>query len=136
MIAPARPPLDQMVTFLYVADLALSADFYGRLLQLPLVLDQGSCHIYRVSQSGFVGLCQHPPDQPAPARHGVILTLVSQDVAGWHSWLLAQGVAVEKAPALNPRYHIFHFFLRDPDGWLIEIQQFLDPAWPQGQAIQ
>ena len=25
--------------------------------------------------------------------------------------------------------HIYHCFLRDPNGYLIEIQRFLNPAW-------
>jgi hypothetical protein len=27
--------------------------------------------------------------------------------------------------------NIYHCFLRDPNGYLIEIQRFLDPAWPR-----
>ncbi len=30
----------------------------------------------------------------------------------------------------NPEYRIYHCFLRDPDGYQIEIQRFDDPAWP------
>ena len=44
-----RPSIDQQVTFLLTEDLAATAHFYEEVLQLPLVLDQGSCRIYRVS---------------------------------------------------------------------------------------
>ncbi|CAK0856243.1 unnamed protein product [Prorocentrum cordatum] len=41
------------------------------------------------------------------------------------------GVPLEKEPTLNPRYNIYHLFIRDPDGHLVEIQQFRDPMWPR-----
>jgi len=120
-------PFEQQVTFLYTADLAATAHFYEALIGLPLVLDQGSCRIYRVSDDGFLGFCQRSGASPA----GVIVTFVTQDVDGWHTRLAAHGVVFEKPPAYNPEYNIYHCFLRDPNGYLLEIQRFCDPAWPQ-----
>lgn len=122
----------QQVTFLYTRDLAASAAFYETILELPLVLDQGVCRIYRVG-SGFLGVCSRSdaPDGPQhPGAAGVIVTLVADDVDGWYAQLCERGVVFEHAPALNERYNIYHCFLRDPNGYLIEIQRFLDPAWP------
>jgi catechol 2,3-dioxygenase-like lactoylglutathione lyase family enzyme len=119
-------PFAQQVTFLYTSDLAGTARFYESVIGLPLVLDQGSCRIYRVSADGFLGFCAHRGAQPS----GVIVTFVTQDVDGWYERLLVRGVVFEKAPALNPTYNIYHCFLRDPNGYLLEIQRFLDPAWP------
>ena len=55
--------------------------------------------------------------------------IVTQEVDRWYEHLRARGVAFEKPPALNPKYNIYHCFLRDPNGYLIEIQRFQDPAW-------
>lgn len=121
-------PFDQQVTFLYTDDLAATARFYEDILQLPLTLDQGSCRIYRTSRDAFIGLCE----RAAPAApDGVIITLVSGQVDAWHERLLAYGVPIEKPPTLNAAYNIYHLFIRDPNGYLVEIQTFLDPAWPQ-----
>lgn len=122
-------PFDQQVTFLYTRDLGATARFYEQVLGLDLVLDQGTCRIYRISADGFLGFCQRAeaPDRPA----GVIVTLVTEDVDGWHARLAARGVSFEKAPAFNPDYNIYHCFLRDPNGYLLEIQSFRDPAWPR-----
>ena len=114
------------VTFVYTADLAASERFYGEVLGLPLALDQGSCKIYRVSTGAQLGVCLRPGAEPP---QGVILTLVTQDVDGWYRRLEALGVNIEKAPAYNPKYQIYHCFLRDPSGALVEIQRFEDPAW-------
>lgn len=117
----------QQITFLYTPDIATTARFYEDILGLPLVLDQGSCRIYRVSANGFLGFCRRAGASPT----GVIVTFVTQDVDGWHVQLAARGVIFEKTPAFNPDYNIYHCFLRDPNGYLLEIQRFCDPAWPQ-----
>ena len=123
-----RPTIDQQVTFLYTRDLATTAQFYEQTMGLPLALDQGTCRIYRVGADSYLGFCQR---KDAPARpDGIILTIVTQEVDRWRHYLQAQGIEFEKPPTFNPGYNIYHCFLRDPNGYLIEIQQFLDPAWP------
>jgi catechol 2,3-dioxygenase-like lactoylglutathione lyase family enzyme len=70
---------DQFVTFLYTRDLERSAAFYGELLGLPLVLDQGGCRIFRVARDAFIGICRCSEARPC-SPGGVIVTLVSDDV--------------------------------------------------------
>jgi catechol 2,3-dioxygenase-like lactoylglutathione lyase family enzyme len=122
------PPLliTQQITFLYTRDLAATAPFYEDILGLPLVLDQGGCRIYRVSGDAYVGMCQR---ENAPAPAGVVFTLVTEKVDEWYEYLKSRGVTFEKTPAINTRDNIYHCFLRDPNGYLIEIQRFLDPDW-------
>ena len=125
-----HPPIDGQITFLYTRDLAATAHFYEGIMGLSLKLDQGNCRIYHVSGDGYVGFCQRDdaPEGPSDAgtRH-VILTLVTPEVDEWYHRLNERGVVFEKPPAVNPRYNIYHCFLRDPNGYLIEIQRFLDP---------
>jgi len=125
-----KPHFSQQVTFLYTRDLAGTATFYEEILGLPLALDQGSCRIYRVAGDAFLGFCQREetPEQP----QGIIVTLVTDEVDRWYEELRARGIAFDKLPQHNETYNIYHCFLRDPNGYLIEIQQFLDPAWPAG----
>lgn len=125
-----RPSINQQVTFIYSTDLESTADFYRRILGLPLILNQESCQIFGVTKHSFLGVCFKPDIQPNPA--GIIITLVSQAVDAWHDYLRQLGVQFEKPPAYNEQFNIYHCFLRDPNGYLIEIQQFLDPAWPSG----
>ncbi|MCB2223460.1 MAG: VOC family protein [Actinobacteria bacterium] len=119
------PPIDDVITFLSVEDLARSDAFYGSVLGLPLVVDQGSCRIYRAA-GGYLGVCERPG---AASPDGVIVTLVAADVDGWHDRLAGVGVPVEQAPRRNDTYGVYHAFYRDPDGYLLEIQRFLDPQW-------
>ena len=113
---------DAQITFLYVADLSRSVEFYGGVLGLEVARDQGACLIYRVAGQGYLGLCSHRPPDPG----GVIVTLVTDDVDGWAERLSAAGHAVE-GPAANERFALYHLFVRDPDGHLVEIQRFDEP---------
>ena len=123
-------PFDQQVTFLYAADLARSTAFYGGTLGLPLVLDQGACQIFKISHDGFLGICQCD-DGAAATPDSIIVTLVSDDVDGWYERLTATGADIEAPPSTNEKFNVYHFFMRDPDGYRLEIQRFMDPAWPR-----
>mgnify|MGYP001587504147 CR=1 FL=1 len=120
-----RLPIEEQITFLYTRDLERTATFYEQILGLPLVRDQGDCRIYRVTVGASVGFCQRVTAPREP--QGIIFTLITPDVDGWHAALQARGVTFEKPPELNPKYNIYHCFLRDPNGYLIEIQRFCDP---------
>jgi catechol 2,3-dioxygenase-like lactoylglutathione lyase family enzyme len=117
---------DAAITFLYVSDLERSHAFYAGLLALPLALDQGSCRIYRVATGGYLGTCERPA---GASPEGIIVTLVSPDVDDWHQRLTAAGVPCERPPTLNEGYRVYHSFFRDPDGYLVEIQEFRDERW-------
>ena len=122
-----RPDIEHQITFLHTWDLAATAHFYEKVMGLPLKLDQGSCRIYQVGRDAHIGFCQRADAArrtSSESRH-VILTLVTPEVDEWFHYLGEQGVVFEKPPAVNPEYNIYHCFLRDPDGNLIEIQRFL-----------
>jgi catechol 2,3-dioxygenase-like lactoylglutathione lyase family enzyme len=119
-------PFDAAITFCYVPDLETTARFYEDVLGLPLVVDQGDCRIYRVRGGGYLGFCER---DAAPRPETVLLTLVTDDVEGWHKRLVQAGTPVDQEPAHNPGYKITHAFYRDPAGYRLEIQRFDDPDW-------
>lgn len=124
-----NPSISHQITFLYVTDLQRSAEFYEQKLRLSLWMDQGSCRIYHLFNDSYIGICQQREGK-VPSKEGVIFTIVTDEVGLWHDTLTARGVEFEKAPEINETYNIYHCFLRDPDGYLIEIQRFLDLPKP------
>jgi catechol 2,3-dioxygenase-like lactoylglutathione lyase family enzyme len=118
--------IDAHIVFLATQDLQMTAAFYEKTIGLTLALDQGKCRIYRVADKAFLGFCTK---DEIPGRDGVIVTLVTRDVDEWYQQLQALGVKFEKEPTYNPEYQIYHCFLRDPNGYLVEIQRFEDPRW-------
>ncbi len=123
---------EQQITFIYVSDLEAARKFYEDILQFPLVLDQGSCRIVSTIQGGggFLGYCERKKEEVDSG--GIIFTLVSSMVDEWFIYLQSRGVEIPEPPKINPAYDIYHFFLRDPDGYTLEIQQFLGSSWENG----
>ncbi|GAB1422332.1 VOC family protein [Anaerolineales bacterium] len=115
------------ITFLYTSDLKQSVDFYENILGLRLVVDQGVCKIYETSQAGYLGFCTKA-ELPADLSM-IILTLITDEVDDWYETLSQQGVICENKPKISEAYGVYHFFFRDPMGYRLEIQKFLDPNW-------
>ncbi len=107
------------LVFLFVTDLDRSTAFYGS-LGLAVQIDQGSCRILGTAETLMVGLC----GDRAPSPDGVIFTLVTDRVEEVCADLASRGVVFEQEPRFSPEYDITHAFLRDPDGYLVEIQRF------------
>ncbi len=122
-----RPSIDESITFLPTADLAATRRFYEDDLGLALRLDQGSCLIFELASGQHIGFCAK--DAPVSPSERVMITIVTQEVEAWHDHLTARGLAADGPPRLNPTYQIFHFFVADPNGYLVEIQRFEDPRW-------
>jgi catechol 2,3-dioxygenase-like lactoylglutathione lyase family enzyme len=119
--------IDQQITFLYTSDLQKTAMFYEDVMGLDLALDQGSCRIYHAAPHSFLGICHKQDIVIDPSN--VIFTFVTQDVDDWYILLKSNGVTFDTPPTYNPDYQIYHCFLRDPNGYRIEIQRFEDPRW-------
>ena len=117
-------PFDQTVTFLHTNDLDATSHFYEEILELPLVRDQGVCRIYKTSENAYLGFCTH---LETPVKTGIILTLVTPSVDAWYTTLQTKGVEIVNSPAHNPKYQIYHFFFKDPNGYTLEIQRFDEP---------
>jgi len=115
----------QSITFLHTPDMAATRRFYAELLGLSLVRDQGTCIIFRVNEGAYLGFCKHI--ESISTGRKVILTLVDENVDGWYRTLQDRGADILNPPQANPNYEIYHFFLKDPNGYWIEIQRFDQP---------
>jgi catechol 2,3-dioxygenase-like lactoylglutathione lyase family enzyme len=118
------------ITFLPTTDLAAVDAFYGRLLGLPLVRDQDVCRIYETGPGAYLGFCDR--GYAVPAEFRVVLTLLVDDVEGAHAALAARGAVPDGPPTHRDRYAVTSFFVRDPSGYLLEVQRFDVPLPPAG----
>lgn len=121
-------PVDAQITFIPSSDLAASRRFYEGILGLEVVVDQGTCLIFRVTRGAFVGVCEHL--DPIDGR-SVIVTLVADDVDGWCRAITERGGVIASGPEHNDRFGIHHAFVLDPDGHHVEIQRFDDASWSE-----
>lgn len=122
-------PIAEQITFLYCKEMSLTAAFYEDVLGLQLALDQGGCRIYHtVGRKAYIGICEQAEPR---SKDGVIFTIVTQEVDAWYERITSKGIACQDAPKHNPTYGIYHFFVQDPNGYLIEIQRFDQASWDQ-----
>lgn len=127
---PARPPVSdnqKQITFLYYRDLPAAMRFYENVLGLELAIDQGWSKIYRVTETGFVGLVDetrgsHRAHDVKPVQ----ICVRVRDVDAWHAFVSAQGVDGLRGPRSNTELKIRAFVFNDPEGYQIEIQSALD----------
>ena len=128
-------PAAMAITFLYVRDLAGAAAFYERVLRLRLAIDQGWARIYALTPGlpaltgAHLGLVDETRGmhRAQPGDKPVQLCLRVPDVAAWHGWVAAQGVAGLSPLRANRGLRIRAFVFDDPEGYQIEIQSPLPP---------
>lgn len=113
-----------LIVFLGTQDLEKTDDFYAGLLGLELERDQGACRIYKVPGGGHLGFCTHIP--VTKSQRCPIITLVADDIDEIYQRLDLAGLSMEHEPRENSRFKIYHFFVTDPNGYLVEVQRFLD----------
>lgn len=111
------------MTFVYFNDLARAIDFYENTLGFPVVIDQGWCKVYRVTETGHWGLVDgnrgyHRPSETKP----IMLALRVDDVDAWYEFVLEKGIKPLNAPRFNKELGIHVFLFLDPEGHVIEIQ--------------
>jgi catechol 2,3-dioxygenase-like lactoylglutathione lyase family enzyme len=125
------------VIFLYSDDVARSRQFWGADLGLPVVADKESVVFFKLPQAGGslavvkqgVSAADTPPVCARDAGKDVVMVcMLTDDVEGWSARMEGAGHRLDQPPRQNERFGIKNALLRSPEGYLVEIQQFLDPA--------
>lgn len=122
--------LRAQITFLYYPQIEPAAAFYENSMDLTLVMDQGWAKIYRIAPGAHLGIVAgeggfHQPQE----RNAVLISLVVDDAEACYTRLLAQGVTILRPLEIRPTTGIRTFFLQDPGGYSLEVQEFIDPAY-------
>lgn len=116
------------ITFLYYHQLEPVVPFYEEILGLELVEDQGWAKIYRVHGDAYLGIVAGERGLHSPHRdNAVLITLVVDNAADWYTELKKTDVEMLSELEHREEIGIQCFFIRDPGGYTLEIQQFLNP---------
>ncbi len=123
-----RNKVCSQITFLYYDDLAPVDRFYREIMGFELVEDQEWAKIYSVGGNAFVGIVDgekgfHKPQE----KNAVLVTLVVDDARRWYEYLKNAGVRLLTELKEMEGIQIRGFFLQDPGGYSLEVQQFLNP---------
>jgi len=111
------------IIFLGAEDLEKVDEFYGNFLGLSLFKDQGLCRIYDIPGGGKIGFCSHM--EKNTGDKSPIITLLTEEVDSVYQDSKNKGLEIVKKPAENKRFNIYHFFMKDPEGYCVEVQKFL-----------
>lgn len=113
----------EFILFLGTDNLKETDNFYRNILELKLYKNQKTCMIYKINEKASIGFCTHIKktiDEKSP-----IITLIVDDVDEVYNIIKGKGIKVEDKPKRNEKFKIYHFFLKDNNGYTIEIQRFL-----------
>jgi hypothetical protein len=108
------------VVFFNTLQLDDLTEFYTQRVGAELWMDQTDCRIFRHGQFLF-GFCQREESETCG-----ILTFVYPDQDGVDQMYERFRSQALDPPRDNPRYPIYNFFARDPEGRMIEFQMFTD----------
>lgn len=113
------------ISWVYAEDLAASVAFYRDVLKLPVWRDAGAAVIFEPLPGARIGVCRAFEDRVVEPKGGMI-TLLTDDVDAWYDRLRAAGARSKGPPEKIEQFGIYSFFCEDPNGYVIEVQTFLD----------
>ncbi len=115
------------ITLLYFRNIEKAYHFYEDVLGLKLKIDQGYGRIYEVSGNAFLGVMDEKRGflQSGQGK-SVMISLITDDVDQWYQTLEKKGVKLLSKPLTKEDIRIRSFLFEDPEGYILEIQKFLD----------
>lgn len=116
------------ITFFYHKDIEPALQFYSEIMGFQLVSDQGWAKIFRIAGNSYMGVVAGREGFYQPQeKNAVLLTVVVDNVQEWYERLRETEATLLSELQDKPDIQVRCFFLQDPAGYSIEIQQFLDP---------
>ncbi len=119
------PEVEGLITFFYYKDLSKAAKFYEEIMGFELAVDQQWSKIYRVAENACLGCVDgnvgyHKPSEIKP----VMLTVIVDDPDAWYKHFKKNNVETINEPHDDEELNLRIFLLKDPEGYVIEIQKF------------
>ena len=111
------------ISWVYTRDLDSTAEFYADALGLECIRDEGDARIFATAANAAIGVCSAFADRIVEPKGGMI-SFVTGNVDSWYRRLTEKGVAVAGPPHRLEQFGIYTFFVTDPNGYVIEFQQF------------
>ena len=116
------------ISWIYTQDIDLTSKFFRDLMRFECLRETADTCLFRTTRNSAIGVCRVFGDRVVEPKGGMI-SLVTADVDALHARLLNNGAHIDEAPQRLERFGIYRFALRDPNGYVIEIQQFDDADW-------
>ena len=115
--------ISMQISWVYTEDLDSTVQFYAEVLGLECIRDEGDARIFATTASAAIGVCSVFADRIVEPKGGMI-SIVTEDVDDWYRRLDEKGITVAGPPHRLEQFGIYTFFVTDPNGYVIEFQQF------------
>lgn len=117
------------ITWLYYQDLLAMQDFVENVYGFELVADQGWTKIYRVTDTGFIGLVDERRGMHNYTKEKAVnVSFILDDLEGWFDYVKTQKPFELRSEELGMgpegRYKAFVGF--DPEGYFLEFDKFFE----------
>ena len=112
------------ISWVYTEDLDSTAYFYAEVLGFKCSRDEGNGRIFDTGGNACIGVCRAFADRVVEPNGGMI-SIITNDVDAWYLRLKEAGLAIDQPPHHLEQFGIYSFFVRDPNGYVIEFQQFI-----------
>jgi predicted enzyme related to lactoylglutathione lyase len=119
----SKTDISMQISWVYTRNLDLTAEFYADALGLECIRDEGAARIFATTESAAIGVCSAFENRIVEPK-GSMISIVTDDVDNWYRRLIEKGVAVAGPPHRLEQFGIYTFFVTDPNGYVIEFQQF------------
>jgi predicted enzyme related to lactoylglutathione lyase len=115
------------ITLLYFRNIRKAYQFYEDVLGLKPKIDQGYGRIYQVAEKAFLGVMDEKRGflQSGQGK-SIMISLITEEVDQWYDTLQRKGVRLLSKPMTKEEIGIRSFLFEDPEGYILEIQKFLD----------
>jgi LmbE family N-acetylglucosaminyl deacetylase/catechol 2,3-dioxygenase-like lactoylglutathione lyase family enzyme len=134
---PCDPTIRGAITFIYSERYEESQTFYRDAIRLEHRWQKGPATFFAlpggknslgIVQQGVSAAANPPCSARTAGRDSVMLCILVDDVDGAFDRVIEQvpGCPVVQRPMDNARFGIRNALVRDPDGYLVELQRFLD----------
>lgn len=113
------------ISFYGTDDLEKTDKFYKKYFNLKIYKDQGTCKIYNIPGAGMIAFCEHM--EVLTKNKSPIITFLTENVDEiYEKFKNMAGIELTTKPIKNEDFNIYQFFAKDPNGYTLEIQKFLD----------
>jgi lactoylglutathione lyase len=127
------PEPEGLITFTYYEDLERACKFYGEIMGFEEVIDVDFAKVYKVAENAHIGLVDGERGSLKPSKDKpVMITVIVDDVEAWHRHLVENGVEIDQPPKESPYLRMKTLLFRDPEGYVVEILEFLAKPYGRG----
>jgi catechol 2,3-dioxygenase-like lactoylglutathione lyase family enzyme len=118
-----KAEISSQISWVYTQDLDSTANFYADALGLECIRETADDRIFATTATAAIGVCRIFAERVVEPKGGMI-SIVTDDVDAWYRRLTGKGITVAGPPHRLERFGIYTFFVTDPNGYVIEFQQF------------